>query len=287
MSPVSSPRSQQSPEDEFRHSIHSAWDLGARRGRYAPLEHERHLDLGDSHARDLDTMSLDSLQMRDPDREHPHDRSFTTAREIGRDEGDPLQTPAPGTTGFRRAPTNVRIERHSWPAVWLLIMSVYSTVLSGVWLVTAVVEPRWGSTISTNGPISLSTASLLTTILAKTIELSFVTVSVAFIGQVLTRRAIATHEGMTLAEMTMRTWITVGLPPRLSRFSTYLSTAAFDANLGQCSATRDPFQQRQNPAVCGSYASWYSHTSRNHCYHVLHHGIRHNDPAKIAIQQMA
>lgn len=168
-------------------------------------------------------MSLDSLQMRDPDREGPHDRSFTTTREVSRDEEDPWQTTGAGTTplvgkhpGLRRAPTSVRIERHSWPAVWLLIMSVYSTVLSGVWLATAIVEPRWGSIISTNGPVSLSTASLLTTIFAKTIEISFVTVAVAFIGQVLTRRAIATHEGMTLAEMTMRTWITVSLSPRFS-----------------------------------------------------------------------
>jgi hypothetical protein len=34
---------------------------------------------------------------------------------------------------------------------------------------------------------------------------------VAFVGQVLTRRAIGTSEGMTMAEMTMRTWITVSL----------------------------------------------------------------------------
>lgn len=38
------------------------------------------------------------------------------------------------------------------------------------------------------------------------------TVFVAFIGQVLTRRAIATNAGMTMAEMTMRTWITVSAP---------------------------------------------------------------------------
>lgn len=71
------------------------------------------------------------------------------------------------------------------------------------------VEPRWGSIVSTNGPISLSSANLVTAIFAKTIELSFVTVAVAFVGQVLTRRAIATHEGMTMAELTMRTWIMV------------------------------------------------------------------------------
>ncbi|OLN81137.1 hypothetical protein CCHL11_09535 [Colletotrichum chlorophyti] len=43
---------------------------------------------------------------------------------------------------------------------------------------------------------------------AKTIEISFVTVFVTFIGQVLTRRAfIKKSKGMTLAEMTMRSWV--------------------------------------------------------------------------------
>ncbi|KAF3760726.1 hypothetical protein M406DRAFT_21639, partial [Cryphonectria parasitica EP155] len=97
--------------------------------------------------------------------------------------------------------------RTSWRSLWLLGMSIYSTLLSGVWLVTAIVEPRWGRIVSTNGPISLSSANVLTAIIAKTIEISFVTVAVAFVGQVLTRRAIATHQGMTMAEVTMRTWI--------------------------------------------------------------------------------
>ncbi|KAJ0321550.1 hypothetical protein Brms1b_002574 [Colletotrichum noveboracense] len=43
---------------------------------------------------------------------------------------------------------------------------------------------------------------------AKTIEISFVTVFVAFIGQVLTRRSfVKSSKGMTLAEMTMRNWV--------------------------------------------------------------------------------
>ncbi|GJC98039.1 hypothetical protein ColKHC_06865 [Colletotrichum higginsianum] len=43
---------------------------------------------------------------------------------------------------------------------------------------------------------------------AKTIEISFVTVFVTFIGQVLTRRAfVRKSKGMTLAEMTMRNWV--------------------------------------------------------------------------------
>ncbi|XXH03395.1 Myo-inositol-1-phosphate synthase [Hypoxylon texense] len=51
-------------------------------------------------------------------------------------------------------------------------------------------------------------ATLLCTLAAKTIELSFVTVFVALLGQILTRRAfIRKAKGVTLAEMTMRNWV--------------------------------------------------------------------------------
>lgn len=123
---------------------------------------------------------------------------------VGPEDGVTDQTPL---RGKKKAPRHVRIQRLSWISVWLLIMSLYSTIMSGIWLFVAVIQPRWGSTISTNGPIPLNTANLLTAIFAKTIEMSFVTLAMAFVGQVLTRRAIATHEGMTMAEVTMRTWI--------------------------------------------------------------------------------
>lgn len=55
-----------------------------------------------------------------------------------------------------------------------------------------------------------STATLVCTLVAKTIEISFVTVYVALLGQVLTRRAfIKKAKGVTLAEMTMRNWVIV------------------------------------------------------------------------------
>lgn len=141
--------------------------------------------------------------MRDEDQGEPRD--FGPNLTPGPDEGFTTdQTPL---RVKKKPPKHVRIQRLSWMSVWLIIMSVYSTIMSGIWLAVAIIEPRWGSTISTNGPVSLSTASLLIAIFAKTIEMSFVTLVMAFVGQVLTRRAIATHEGMTMAEVTMRTWI--------------------------------------------------------------------------------
>lgn len=52
-----------------------------------------------------------------------------------------------------------------------------------------------------------ATASLVATIIAKLTELTFVTVFVGCLGQVLTRRAFAENsKGMTISEMTMRNW---------------------------------------------------------------------------------
>lgn len=80
--------------------------------------------------------------------------------------------------------------------------------MSGLWLVTAILQPRWGHQISSRHGLLPSTATLLATLTAKSIEMSFVTVFVSCIGQVLTRRAfIRKSHGMTLAEMTMRNWV--------------------------------------------------------------------------------
>lgn len=193
-SPESSPDSVRTPADDIRRSIHSAWDRAA---------------LGDSDGRDIDAISLDSLQMRDEGQDEPQTfgPNLTPGPETGRDGLEGFATDQTPLRGKKKTPKHVRIQRLSWTSVWLIVMSVYSTIMSGIWLAVAIIEPRWDSTVSTNGPISLSTANLLTAIFAKTIEMSFVTLAMAFVGQVLTRRAIATHEGMTMAEVTMRTWI--------------------------------------------------------------------------------
>lgn len=66
----------------------------------------------------------------------------------------------------------------------------------------------YGSTISTNGKISASTAVTLTALFAKMVELSFVTVLVCVIGQYLSRRAfVQKGDGVTLGALTLRNWI--------------------------------------------------------------------------------
>ncbi|SLM38744.1 hypothetical protein LPUS_09061 [Lasallia pustulata] len=104
---------------------------------------------------------------------------------------------------------NICQGRGNWLSITILILAFYSTIFSGAWLLIAVIKPRYGQRITSNpGKLAPSTASLLCAAFAKTIELSFVTVFVALLGQVLSRRAIAKNSrGITLAEMSMRSWV--------------------------------------------------------------------------------
>lgn len=96
----------------------------------------------------------------------------------------------------------------NWLAISVLVLSVYSTALSGLWLGVAIAEPRYGHGIAPMGSMPPATASLLAAAIAKSIELSFVTVFVAFLGQVLSRRALVRKsKGITISEMSMRQWI--------------------------------------------------------------------------------
>lgn len=114
--------------------------------------------------------------------------------------------------GSLNCPTHKDIldPKMSWLSISIITLAIYSTVFSGLYLVIAMWKPRWGQNIGTTGHISFSTASLLSALFAKTIELSFVTVFVTFLGQALSRRAFrksTTVGGISIAEMTMRTWV--------------------------------------------------------------------------------
>ncbi|KXJ87644.1 hypothetical protein Micbo1qcDRAFT_108050, partial [Microdochium bolleyi] len=107
---------------------------------------------------------------------------------------------------------DVHVRRRSSLFIIQIVLSVYSTVLSGIWLVVALYQPRYGRGISSSSRSSVmlspSSASVLSTLFSKTIEMSFVTVFVACLGQVLSRRAFVRQaNGVTLSEMTMRNWV--------------------------------------------------------------------------------
>lgn len=103
---------------------------------------------------------------------------------------------------------DIHSSRKTYLSISILILSIYSTVFSGIYLVVALMQPRYGRNIMSGGSLTPETASVLFALFAKTIELSFVGVFVAFLGQVLSRRSlIKKSRGVTIAELTMRNWV--------------------------------------------------------------------------------
>ena len=103
---------------------------------------------------------------------------------------------------------DVRQGRSSYLAIFFLVLAVYSTTFSLMWLLVAFLRPRYGPYISSTGGMSPQTASTITAAVAKTIEMSFVTVFVAFVGQALSRRALSRKSaGISVAEMSFRSWV--------------------------------------------------------------------------------
>ena len=140
---------------------------------------------------------------------------------VHNDSDVPLHQPFTASSDFepldkRSSPTQADIEcrmksrpangRGSWLAISILVLAIYSTLFSGIWLIIAMMKLPYGHTVS-RGRVPFTTASTLYTAFAKSIELSFVTVFVAFIGQVLSKRALLQTRGVTMAEMTMRSWV--------------------------------------------------------------------------------
>jgi len=99
--------------------------------------------------------------------------------------------------------------RFTWVSITIVIICLFSTVFSGIFLGLALKSPRYGRSISSQGSFKPADAILLTSVMAKLIELSFVTSFVAFLGQVLSRRAFMKDQGrgVTLSELSMWRWV--------------------------------------------------------------------------------
>ncbi|KAJ5936890.1 hypothetical protein N7466_003340 [Penicillium verhagenii] len=96
--------------------------------------------------------------------------------------------------------------RFSCTFITFLIVSIYATVLSGIFLVIACVRPFYH--FINNNAISPHDASTFSTFLSKTIELAYVTAGVALLGQILTRKAITrASPGISLSDINMRSWM--------------------------------------------------------------------------------
>ena len=96
--------------------------------------------------------------------------------------------------------------RVSLARVTILTISVYSTIFSGLWLFIAIIELPYDK-IAARERLPPRTANVVVTAISKTVEMSFVTVVVASIGQILSRRALVDQRSITLADISMRSWI--------------------------------------------------------------------------------
>ena len=168
-------------------------DLARLGGKtYRPLQNQPEGDEGDGASNNPSSLSLH--------------QTFGASSEV---EGLRPQAPPGNSRDFScKSKKPIELGRGTWLAVTILMLSIYSTVLSGIWVMLAIKKLRYGHTITATGKLSPNTASVIFTAFAKSIELSFVTVFVAFLGQLLSTRAINKHEkGITIAEMTMRSWV--------------------------------------------------------------------------------
>ena len=105
------------------------------------------------------------------------------------------------------ARSSIYFGKSNWRTVLNILLSVYSTTFSLLWLIIAIVRPRYGPEIHVGKAyFAPSTASTTVALFAKTIEISSVTVFVTFLGQVLSRRSM-NSPGVTVADMAIRTWI--------------------------------------------------------------------------------
>ncbi|KAL8949757.1 MAG: hypothetical protein Q9222_004156 [Ikaeria aurantiellina] len=107
-----------------------------------------------------------------------------------------------------KAKTKLHRSKGSRLAISIVALSVYSTILSGLWLGVSIKKPHYDHWISNTGRLPPAAASSLANVIAKTIEVSFATVLVTFVGQVLSRRALVERSrGITIAEMATKSWI--------------------------------------------------------------------------------
>lgn len=118
---------------------------------------------------------------------------------------------SPRTTDYTFVAGPASSARQSWRhsfGIMLLIVATYSTVMSGLWLVVSIKRPSWNHLISLHGGMNPDDASIISTLLAKSIELTFATTFIAYLGQKLSQRAYASNSpGVSTAQMSLKTWV--------------------------------------------------------------------------------
>ncbi|TVY17838.1 hypothetical protein LARI1_G002684 [Lachnellula arida] len=104
------------------------------------------------------------------------------------------------------AHSDIYFGKTDWRSIANLLLAIYATLSSTLSLAIAVWQPRYGKWISPTGHLTPSTADLLFSLFAKSIEIASSGVYINFLGQFLTRRSLRSR-GMSLADIAVREWI--------------------------------------------------------------------------------
>ena len=128
-------------------------------------------------------------------------------------ESEPLTWGSPNagvSSAMRcRSRKEIRERRLSAGSIFILVLAVYTVILSGIWLGLAIARPHFNQFIRSGGSIDPSAAPTIFTAFAKSIELSFVTVFISFLGQFLSRKSLSTTSDISIADMDLRTFISI------------------------------------------------------------------------------
>ncbi|KAJ5714097.1 uncharacterized protein N7483_011278 [Penicillium malachiteum] len=213
------------PEEEDLVTVHPnrSWNPLGRRG--SAIEPDYAYALDHYNSRESESLSFTDEVLRDVGLGISNDSGHTFPPRGKRDSYLSSESSQPNTPGFLKTPlgtpgfsaskhlpncpsrSTVLQRRFGWVPISMFILALYATIWSGIYLIVAFVKPRW-TTVGTGLSMSASTANLLCAFFAKTIELAYVTICVAFIGQVLSRRALTKDSrGITISDMSMRSWI--------------------------------------------------------------------------------
>lgn len=159
------------------------------------------------HQLDDNAQGNDPENPDDPDDAAPSNpyQSFTVGSERERLNGKMSSGNGNERNLVCKAKKPIATGRSSWLYISIMTLSIYSTCFSGAWFFVAITRPRYVHQITNR--LSYQTASTLCAAIAKTIELSFVTVVVALVGQILSKRALGDHKNISIAEMSMRSWV--------------------------------------------------------------------------------
>ncbi|KAF4629090.1 hypothetical protein G7Y89_g9062 [Cudoniella acicularis] len=166
--------------------------------------------------------------------------------------------------------SDIYLGKTDWRSIGNLLLAIYATLFSTISLAIAIWQPRYGKWISPTGRVTPSTAVLLFSLFAKSIEIASAGVYINFLGQFLTRKSLQSR-GISLADIAVREWLlqpgfviwnwenlkyasttVLGFTSLLAAFAIYFFTTASNSlvsphiALGKWESTRFSGQVQQN-----------------------------------------